>query len=109
MSRHESRQKIAREFGATDIVAEHGDKGVARVSELTNGIGADSVLECTPAPRSHASKKCMRPEMQRDKMCYAEFFRSINECELGVIMACERDLHVVNAVGKGIRFLRKGA
>ncbi len=46
MSRHESRQKLAREFGATDIVTERGDKGAARIKELTNGIGADSVLEC---------------------------------------------------------------
>src|SRR5438132_8815036 len=46
MSRHESRQKLAREFGATDIVTERGDEGVERIKELTNGIGADSVLEC---------------------------------------------------------------
>jgi threonine dehydrogenase-like Zn-dependent dehydrogenase len=46
MSRHESRQKLAREFGATNIVTERGDEGVARIKELTNGIGADSVLEC---------------------------------------------------------------
>ncbi len=46
MSRHESRQKLAREFGATDIVTERGDEGVGRIKELTEGIGADSVLEC---------------------------------------------------------------
>ena len=46
MSRHESRQKLAREFGATDIVTERGEAGVARIKELTKGIGADSVLEC---------------------------------------------------------------
>jgi threonine dehydrogenase-like Zn-dependent dehydrogenase len=46
MSRHEVRQKLAREFGATDIVTERGDEGVARIMELTNGVGADSVLEC---------------------------------------------------------------
>jgi len=46
MSRHEPRQKLAREFGATDIVTERGDGGVARIKELTNGIGADAVLEC---------------------------------------------------------------
>jgi threonine dehydrogenase-like Zn-dependent dehydrogenase len=46
MSRHASRQKLAKEFGATDIVTERGDEGVARIKELTNGIGADSVLEC---------------------------------------------------------------
>ena len=52
MSRHESRQKIAREFGATDIVAERGDGGVARVMELTRGIGAHSVLECVGTQES---------------------------------------------------------
>src|SRR5260370_10577036 len=46
MSRHESRQKLAREFGATDIVTERGDESVERIKQLTNGIGADSVLEC---------------------------------------------------------------
>lgn len=46
MSRHEPRQKLAREFGATDIVTERGDDGVARIQELTDGIGADAVLEC---------------------------------------------------------------
>lgn len=46
MSRHESRQKLAREFGATDIVAERGDEGIARIMEMTKGVGADSVLEC---------------------------------------------------------------
>ena len=46
MSRHAARQKLAREFGATDIVTERGDEGVGRITELTNGIGADSVLEC---------------------------------------------------------------
>ncbi|MFD5464582.1 zinc-dependent alcohol dehydrogenase family protein [Kitasatospora sp. NPDC127059] len=46
MSRHTSRQKLALEFGATDIVTERGEEGIARVKELTGGIGADSVLEC---------------------------------------------------------------
>src|SRR5688500_3591356 len=46
MSRHESRQNLAREFGATDTVTERGDEGVARIKDLTNGVGADSVLEC---------------------------------------------------------------
>src|SRR5919202_3918665 len=42
MSRHETRQKLAREFGATNIVTERGDAGVARIKELTNGLGAHS-------------------------------------------------------------------
>lgn len=46
MSRHAARQKLAREFGATDIVAERGDEGVARIKDMTDGVGADCVLEC---------------------------------------------------------------
>lgn len=49
MSRHEPRQKLARAFGATDVVTERGEEGVARIKELTGGIGADSVLECVGA------------------------------------------------------------
>ena len=45
MSRHESRQKLALDFGATDIVEERGDEGVATVKDLTNGLGAHSVIE----------------------------------------------------------------
>ena len=52
MSRHKLRQKLAREFGATDIVTERGDEGVARIKELTNGLGADSVLECVGTQES---------------------------------------------------------
>ncbi len=52
MSRHEARQQLALEFGATDIVTERGAEGVARVKELTNGIGADSVLECVGTQES---------------------------------------------------------
>jgi threonine dehydrogenase-like Zn-dependent dehydrogenase len=44
-SRHEDRQKLAREFGATDIVTERGDAGVAIVKDLTDGLGAHSVIE----------------------------------------------------------------
>ena len=45
MSRHADRQALAREYGATDIVAERGDDGVARVKDLTGGLGAHSVIE----------------------------------------------------------------
>ena len=51
MSRHVPRQKLAREFGATDIVTERGDEGVNRI-KLTKGIGADSVLECVGTQES---------------------------------------------------------
>jgi threonine dehydrogenase-like Zn-dependent dehydrogenase len=52
MSRHESRQQLAREFGATDIVAERGDEGVARIKELTGGLGAHSVIEAVGTQES---------------------------------------------------------
>jgi threonine dehydrogenase-like Zn-dependent dehydrogenase len=44
-SRHEPRQQLAREFGATDVVPTRGDEGVAEIKELTNGLGAHSVIE----------------------------------------------------------------
>ena len=46
MSRHGARQRIARSFGATDVIAERGEAGEAAVLELTDGVGADAVLEC---------------------------------------------------------------
>ncbi|WP_406177100.1 zinc-dependent alcohol dehydrogenase family protein [Streptomyces sp. NBC_00996] len=52
MSRHEPRQKLALEFGATDIVTERGEEGVARIKDLTDGIGADAVLECVGTAQS---------------------------------------------------------
>ncbi len=52
MSRHVPRQKLARQFGATDIVSERGDEAVARIKELTQGIGADSMLECVGTQES---------------------------------------------------------
>jgi threonine dehydrogenase-like Zn-dependent dehydrogenase len=52
MSRHDTRQKIARAFGATDIVPDRGDAAVARIKDLTDGVGADSVLECVGTQES---------------------------------------------------------
>jgi threonine dehydrogenase-like Zn-dependent dehydrogenase len=46
MSRHEARQKVATAFGATHIVAERDEAGIAAIRELTEGVGADCVLEC---------------------------------------------------------------
>ncbi|HTP11948.1 MAG TPA: zinc-dependent alcohol dehydrogenase family protein [Anaerolineae bacterium] len=45
MSRNKDRQKLALEFGATDIVTERGDEGVTKIKELTNGLGAHSTIE----------------------------------------------------------------
>jgi threonine dehydrogenase-like Zn-dependent dehydrogenase len=52
MSRHEPRQKLALEFGATDIVTERGDEGVARIKEMTGGYGAHSVIEAVGSQES---------------------------------------------------------
>jgi threonine dehydrogenase-like Zn-dependent dehydrogenase len=52
MSRHAPRQEIARAFGATHVVAERGEEGVAAIMELTDGVGADSVLECVGTDQS---------------------------------------------------------
>jgi threonine dehydrogenase-like Zn-dependent dehydrogenase len=52
MSRHESRQNLARRFGATDIVAERGDEGVEAIHALFDGVGADCVLECVGTKES---------------------------------------------------------
>jgi threonine dehydrogenase-like Zn-dependent dehydrogenase len=52
MSRHEPRQQLAREYGATDIVAERGDEGVAKIKEITNGLGAHSVIEAVGTQES---------------------------------------------------------
>jgi threonine dehydrogenase-like Zn-dependent dehydrogenase len=62
MSRHKTRQDLALEYGATDIVAERGDAGVARVKELTDGVGADAVLECVGTQEAMSQAiACARP------------------------------------------------
>lgn len=62
MSRHKSRQDLATLFGATDIVAERGEEGIARVKELTKGVGADSALECVGTQESMSQAiACVRP------------------------------------------------
>ena len=53
MSRHVDRQGIARKFGATDFVEERGDEAVAQVLEMTDGYGADAVLECVGSALSN--------------------------------------------------------
>jgi len=52
MSRHADRQALARDFGATDVVAERGDAGVAAVKELTGGLGAHSTIEAVGTQES---------------------------------------------------------
>ena len=52
MSRHEPRQELALDFGATDVVTERGDEGVARIKDLTGGLGAHSVIEAVGTQES---------------------------------------------------------
>jgi threonine dehydrogenase-like Zn-dependent dehydrogenase len=52
MGHHRDRIALARDFGATDVVAERGDEGIVRVLELTTGLGAHSVLECVGLEQS---------------------------------------------------------
>jgi threonine dehydrogenase-like Zn-dependent dehydrogenase len=55
LSRNPARQAVAREFGATDIVAERGDAAVAAVRELTGGLGVDAALECVGTGESYST------------------------------------------------------
>lgn len=52
MSRHAARQQLARIFGATDIVEERGDEGVARIQDMTEGLGVDCTIECVGTQES---------------------------------------------------------
>ena len=52
MSRHKKRQELAIEYGATDIVSERGEEGIARIRTLTNGVGADFRFSNASAPRN---------------------------------------------------------
>jgi threonine dehydrogenase-like Zn-dependent dehydrogenase len=62
MSRHDDRQRLAREFGADEVVAERGKDGAAAVREMLDGIGADHVLECVGTKESmQQAMLCARP------------------------------------------------
>jgi threonine dehydrogenase-like Zn-dependent dehydrogenase len=52
LSRHEARQELAREFGATDIVAERGDDAIEKILEMTDGVGVDGAMECVGTEQS---------------------------------------------------------
>jgi threonine dehydrogenase-like Zn-dependent dehydrogenase len=52
MSRHAARQQLALEFGATDVVTERGDEGVTRIKDMTDGLGAHSVIEAVGTQES---------------------------------------------------------
>ena len=62
MSRHKARQELAMEYGATDIVTERGDAGVAQIKAMTKNVGADAVLECVGTSESmHQAINASRP------------------------------------------------
>jgi threonine dehydrogenase-like Zn-dependent dehydrogenase len=62
MSRHKARQELAMEYGATDIVTERGDAGVAQIKAMTRNVGADAVLECVGTNESmHQAINAARP------------------------------------------------
>jgi threonine dehydrogenase-like Zn-dependent dehydrogenase len=62
MSRRKTRQDLALEYGATDIIAERGEAGIDRIKQLTNGVGADAVLECVGTQESMTQAlQCARP------------------------------------------------
>ena len=62
MGRHEDRVRLAREFGATDVVSERGDAGIAKIRELTRTLGAHSVLECVGSEASmQTAMRIVRP------------------------------------------------
>src|SRR4051794_16917283 len=52
LSRHADRQELAKQFGATDIVAERGDEAVEKVKDMTGGVGADATMECVGTGQS---------------------------------------------------------
>jgi threonine dehydrogenase-like Zn-dependent dehydrogenase len=52
LSRHADRQQLAKEFGATDIVAERGDAAVEAIKQMTDGVGVDATLECVGTGQS---------------------------------------------------------
>ncbi len=62
MSRHKARQDLALEFGATDIIVERGEAGVAELKKMTRNVGADAVLECVGTKESmQQALDCARP------------------------------------------------
>lgn len=62
MSRHKARQDLALDYGATDIVTERGDAGVAQIKAMTRNVGADAVLECVGTNESmHQAINAARP------------------------------------------------
>jgi threonine dehydrogenase-like Zn-dependent dehydrogenase len=65
MGRHRQRTDLGREFRATDVVAELGEEGVARIRAMTGGDGTHTVLECVGATVSGGADGLRRLHAQR--------------------------------------------
>ena len=80
MSRHPDRQQLGREFGATDIVTERGNEGVARIKEMTDGLGAHSVIEAVGTQESMMQAiRSTRPGGHVGYVEVAEGFQAMDE------------------------------
>ena len=55
LSRNPKREKMAQQFGATDIVEERGEAANEAVLEVTGGVGVDAALECVGTGQSMAT------------------------------------------------------
>ena len=55
LSRNPARQKLARAFGATDILSERGEEATQKILDMTNGLGVDAALECVGTGQSMAT------------------------------------------------------
>jgi len=55
LSRNPARQAVAREFGATDVVAERGEAAIEAVKAMTDGLGVEAALECVGTGESMAT------------------------------------------------------
>jgi threonine dehydrogenase-like Zn-dependent dehydrogenase len=55
LSRNPDRQAVAREFGATDVIAERGEAAIEAVKEMTDGLGVEAALECVGTGDSMAT------------------------------------------------------
>ena len=88
MSRHADRQRIAREFGATDFVEERGDEAVAKVLETTDGYGADAVLECVGSALSNdTAMKVARAALWSDVLACLTVWKPIfQDCSTAMLV-----------------------
>ena len=100
MSRYATRQQLAREFGATDIVTERGDAGVARIKDMTNGLGAHSVVEAVGTQES--MRQAIRSTRPGGHVGYVGVFHG---AELPVAELFFAEVHLLGGPAPVRRFL----